>query len=88
MNNLTSLKTEDRKIPEFISLPFFNIKIINYTDKIDNEILGTGIVNYSAVDIRKIIGLKSSQIKDRLGYKPYDEVIHRDNLVITGESAL
>ncbi len=47
------------------------------------EKLGTGLVNYSSADIRKIMGLKSNQIKDRLGYKPYDDVIHRDNLAIT-----
>ncbi len=53
--------------------------------KDDNEKLGTGLVNYNSADIRKIMGLKSSQIKDRLGYKPYDYVIHRDNLAITAE---
>ncbi len=53
--------------------------------KTNNEMLGIGLVNYSADDIRKIKGLKSTKIKDRLGYKPYDEVIHRDNLAITGE---
>ncbi len=53
--------------------------------KDDNETLGTGLVNYNSADIRKIMGLKSSQIKDRLGYKPYDYVIHRDNLAITAE---
>jgi glutamate 5-kinase len=51
----------------------------------DREILGTGLVNYSSTDIRKIMGLKSSQIKERLGYKLYDDVIHRDNLAITAE---
>jgi glutamate 5-kinase len=51
----------------------------------ESEILGTGLVNYSAADIRKIMGLQSRQIQDRLGEKPYDEVIHRDNLVITTE---
>jgi glutamate 5-kinase len=45
--------------------------------------LGIGLVNYTAHDIRTIMGLKSGQIKGRLGSKPYDEVIHRDNLVIT-----
>ena len=45
--------------------------------------LGIGLVNYAAADIRAIMGLRSSQIKARLGAKPYDEVIHRDNLVIT-----
>lgn len=53
--------------------------------KTDNEKLGIGLVNYSADDIRKIKGLKSTKIKDLLGYKPYDEVIHRDNLAITSE---
>jgi len=52
----------------------------------DHETLGTGLVNYSATDIRKIMGLKSNQIKERLGYKLYDDVIHRDNLAITAEN--
>jgi glutamate 5-kinase len=51
----------------------------------DSGVLGTGLVNYSAAEIRKIMGLKTSQIKNRLGAKPYDEVIHRDNLAITGD---
>ena len=42
-----------------------------------------GLVNYKATDVRKLMGLKTSQIEQRLGYKHYDEVIHRDNLVIT-----
>ncbi|MBW2100914.1 MAG: glutamate 5-kinase [Deltaproteobacteria bacterium] len=53
-----------------------------------NERLGIGLVNYTSADIAKIIGLKSSQIEARLGYKPYDEVIHRDNLALTGECTL
>ena len=48
----------------------------------NNRILGTGLVNYCAADIQQIKGLKSNQIVNRLGYKPYDEVIHRNNLVI------
>jgi len=51
----------------------------------ESDILGTGLVNYSAADIRKIMGLQSRQIQERLGEKPFDEVIHRDNLVITTE---
>jgi glutamate 5-kinase len=47
------------------------------------DTIGIGLVNYSATDIRAIMGLKTSQILGRLGAKPYDEVIHRDNLVIT-----
>ena len=55
--------------------------------KRNHEIMGIGLVNYSSADIRKIMGYKSGRIKERLGYKPYDEVIHRDNLVITGDCA-
>lgn len=56
--------------------------------KTDNETLGSGLVNYSSTDIRKIMGLKSSQIKHRLGHKPFDDVIHRDNLAVTAECSL
>ena len=51
--------------------------------KENKEILGVGLVNYSSFDIRKIMGLKSSQIKNLLGNKPYDEIIHRNNLAVT-----
>ena len=45
--------------------------------------LGIGLVNYEAREINLIKGLRTSQIKSCLGEKPYDEVIHRDNLVLT-----
>jgi glutamate 5-kinase len=48
----------------------------------DNEIIGTGLVNYRSFDINLIKGLKSSQIEACLGGKHYDEIIHRDNLVL------
>ncbi len=51
----------------------------------EGQAIGVGLVNYSSVDIRAIKGMKTSQIKGCLGDKPYDEVIHRDNLVITEE---
>ncbi len=44
--------------------------------------LAVGLVNYSAGELRKIKGLKTAQIRARLGHKPYDEVIHRDNLTV------
>ena len=50
-------------------------------------VLGNGLVNYAAGDIRKIKGLKTGQIAACLGEKPYDEVIHRDNLVLTENAA-
>jgi glutamate 5-kinase len=45
--------------------------------------LAVGMVTYDAGDIRKILGCKSSQIEARLGFKHDDEVVHRDNMVIT-----
>lgn len=45
---------------------------------------GRGLANYSAADIRVIAGAKSDQIPSLLGHVPYGEVIHRDNLVLTG----
>lgn len=44
--------------------------------------IARGIVNYSSEEIKRIKGLKTSEIEKVLGYKYFDEVIHRDNLVI------
>jgi len=56
---------------------------VEFKKENNKEVLGTGLVNYRASDIRKIMGLKSGKIKKYLGHKSYDEVIHRDNLAIT-----
>jgi glutamate 5-kinase len=48
-------------------------------------VLGVGLVNYSAAEIRRIMGLRTGEIREQLGHKPYDEVIHRDNLTVTGD---
>ncbi len=47
-------------------------------------ILAKGLANFESADVRAIMGLKTMQIASVLGHKDYDEVIHRDNLVITG----
>jgi glutamate 5-kinase len=41
-----------------------------------------GLVKYSSADLDRIKGLKTSEIESVLGHKDYDEVIHRDDLVI------
>jgi glutamate 5-kinase len=41
-----------------------------------------GLVNYSAQELNQIKGLHTSKIEKILGYKAYDEIIHRDDLVI------
>jgi len=50
-----------------------------------DRVVGKGLVNYSSSDIMKIRGLKTSEIEKRLEFKHSDEVIHRDNMVITKE---
>jgi glutamate 5-kinase len=46
-------------------------------------VIAKGLVNFSSAEIRKIMGLKTTKIAQILGHKDYDEIIHRDNLVIT-----
>lgn len=41
-----------------------------------------GLVNYSAQELNQIKGLHTSKIEQVLGYKVYDEIIHRDDLVL------
>ena len=45
-----------------------------------------GLVNYHSFELQKIIGKKSSEIESLLGYKSFDEVIHRDDMAILSET--
>jgi glutamate 5-kinase len=47
-----------------------------------------GLTNYSAAEIHRIKGQKTEKIAAILGYRPYDEVIHRDNMVVTHRTKL
>ncbi len=44
--------------------------------------IGRGFVNYSSQEIELIRGKRSSEIEKILGHKDFDEVVHRDNLVL------
>jgi glutamate 5-kinase len=50
----------------------------------DNEgnVLARGLSNYSSADVARIKGLKSEKISQVLGHRPYEEVVHRDNLAL------
>ncbi len=41
-----------------------------------------GLVNFSSETLQKIKGLKTAEIEKTFGLREYEEVIHRDNLVI------
>jgi glutamate 5-kinase len=48
----------------------------------DSRELARGIVNYDSHEVVRIKGAHSHDIATLLGYKHFDEVIHRDNLVL------
>ena len=47
------------------------------------RVLGRGLANYHAAACRKLAGRRSEEIFDALGYRGYDALITRDNLVLT-----
>jgi glutamate 5-kinase len=49
---------------------------------LDEREFARGLVNYSAQELNRIKGLHTSNIEKLLGYKAYDEIIHRDDLVL------
>lgn len=49
----------------------------------ENREIGRGIVNYASRDIETIKGCKTKDIEKLLGHKDFDEVIHRNNLVLS-----
>jgi len=48
----------------------------------DGTLIARALVNYSSDEVRKIMGKHSYEIAAILGGKLYDEVVHRDNLVL------
>ncbi|HRT27765.1 MAG TPA: glutamate 5-kinase, partial [Syntrophales bacterium] len=54
----------------------------------EGKLIAKGLVNYNSEEVEKIKGLKTSKIEQVLGYKHYDEVIHRDNMAVTRDKRL
>ncbi len=44
-----------------------------------------GLSNFSSSDLTRIRGLRTDRIAGVLGHKTFDEVVHRDNIVLTQE---
>ena len=55
--------------------------VVRCVDESDTE-FARGLTNYSSKEVELIKGKQTNQIESLLGYMYYDEVIHRDNLVI------
>ena len=49
------------------------------------NVIGIGLTNYKSVEIESIKGRHTEEIEAIIGYKHSDEVIHRNNFVLTGE---
>jgi glutamate 5-kinase len=48
----------------------------------DGTEFARGLSNYAHHDVNRICGLRTEQISEVLGALPYEEVVHRDNLVV------
>lgn len=59
-------------------LPGSTVSVINK----DAHELARGLVHYSSAELEQIKGCNSGEIANILGHKNFDEVIHRDDLVI------
>lgn len=60
---------------------FMRGEVVACVDEQGHE-LARGLVNYSADETRRIMGLASDRIEEILGYVDEPELIHRDNLVL------
>ena len=56
--------------------------VVSIEDSEGNEI-ARGLSNYPSSEIKKIMGLTSELISNVLGHRPYECVIHRNNLVLS-----
>jgi glutamate 5-kinase len=57
--------------------------LVGCVDGRGNEV-ARGLVNYCADDARRLLGAPSSEIAELLGFVGESELIHRDNLVLSG----
>lgn len=56
-------------------------EVVHCVDRSGRE-FARGISNYNSSEIERIKGVKTTEIEKVLGYRYYDEVINRDNLVV------
>ena len=56
--------------------------VVSICDEAGQE-MARGLTNYSEPELQRIKGLRSEHIQKTLGHCLYDEIVHRDNLVLT-----
>lgn len=52
----------------------------------ENTLLARGLCNYASEQVEQIKGLKTADVRTKIGPGAYDEVVHRDNLVVVGSA--
>ncbi|MFT5524719.1 MAG: glutamate 5-kinase [Pirellulaceae bacterium] len=55
--------------------------VLSLLDPDGNE-FARGLTNYSSAEVRRVQGVRSEKIAEVLGQRPYEEVIHRNNLAL------
>jgi glutamate 5-kinase len=61
---------------------FFERGDIVKVKETDGKEFAIGLTNYAETDLKKIMGRRSAEIEDLLGYAYGDEVIHHNNMTI------
>lgn len=56
--------------------------VVAIVDASGNEI-ARGLCNYPSDEVEKILGQPSDKIAEIIGHRPYDAVVHRDNMAVT-----
>jgi len=59
--------------------------VVSIHDAAGKEI-ARGLINYPSTEVEQIIGQPSENISEILGHRPYENVVHRDNLVLTHQA--
>ncbi|MBP5273878.1 MAG: glutamate 5-kinase [Abditibacteriota bacterium] len=54
----------------------------------NGTVFAKGTVYYSSDELKRIMGRHTAEIKATLGYKHYDEAVHHNNMVLTGDYLL
>lgn len=62
---------------------FIKGDVVSLCDSTGRE-FARGLSNYSGDEVRTIAGQPKERIAELLGHRPYDEVVHRNNLIVLG----
>lgn len=58
--------------------------VVSIVDR-ENREIARGLANYGHKEVAMIRGRRASEIADILGFCPYDEIVHRDNIQINAD---